>query len=74
MIGRSGERGSGISVRAVRHDDDDIYMYTRRQWNLIICMVVSTESDCCKLNLMELLVIDWYTWLNQPVEGYTLQN
>ena len=23
MIGRSGERGSGISVRAARHDDDD---------------------------------------------------
>ena len=24
MIGRSGERGSGISVLAARHDDDDI--------------------------------------------------
>ena len=23
MIGRSGERGSGISVPATRHDDDD---------------------------------------------------
>ena len=23
MIGRSGERGSGISVLATRHDDDD---------------------------------------------------
>ena len=23
MIGRSGERGSGISVQAARHDDDD---------------------------------------------------
>ena len=31
MIGRSGERGSGISVLAARHDDDDdiyIYIYT----------------------------------------------
>ena len=32
MIGRSGERGSGISVLATRHDDndddDDIYTYT----------------------------------------------
>ena len=27
MIGRSGERGSGISVLAARHDDDDIYLY-----------------------------------------------
>ena len=26
MIGRSGERGSGISVLAARHDDDDIYI------------------------------------------------
>ena len=23
MIGRSGERGSGVSVLAARHDDDD---------------------------------------------------
>ena len=28
MIGRSGERGSGISVLPARHDDDDIYIYT----------------------------------------------
>ena len=29
MIGRSGERGSGISVLTARHDDDDdIYMYS----------------------------------------------
>ena len=27
MIGRCGERGSGISVLAARHDDDDIYIY-----------------------------------------------
>ena len=26
-IGKSGERGSGISVQAARHDDDDIYIY-----------------------------------------------
>ena len=25
MIGRSGERGSGISVLAARHDDDDMH-------------------------------------------------
>ena len=25
MIGRRGVRGSGISVLAARHDDDDIY-------------------------------------------------
>ena len=27
MIGRNGERRSGISVQAARHDDDDIYIY-----------------------------------------------
>ena len=27
MIGRSGERGSGISVLAARHDDDDDNRY-----------------------------------------------
>ena len=27
MIGRSGERGSEISVPAAQHDDDDIYIY-----------------------------------------------
>ena len=31
MIGRNGERGSGISALAARHDDDDdIYIYFRR--------------------------------------------
>ena len=38
MIGRSGERGSGISVLAARHHDDDddisIYIY------IYICMYV----------------------------------
>ena len=27
-IGRSGERGSGISVLPARYDDDDVYIYT----------------------------------------------
>ena len=27
MIGRRGERGSGISVLAARRDDDDIYIF-----------------------------------------------
>ena len=39
-IGRSGERGSEISVQAARHDDDDdislyiyIYIYRQTKWN-----------------------------------------
>ena len=56
MIGRSGERGSGISVLAARHDDDDDDLPTVKwlqvlifntdvsiQYNSFICtqMVVS---------------------------------
>ena len=36
MIGRSGERGSGISVQAARHDDDEIYIY--------ICIISNSTS------------------------------
>ena len=37
MIGRSGERGSGISVLAAWHDDDDIYKVFKifQDWNCI---------------------------------------
>ena len=34
MIGRSGERGSGISVLAARHDDDDDIANKQRTANL----------------------------------------
>ena len=41
MIGRCGERGSGISVLAARHDDDDIivhklFVLDKNTWNYII--------------------------------------
>ena len=39
-IGRSGERGSGISVLVARHDDDDIYWLPRLHWtNKLLCLV-----------------------------------
>ena len=34
MIGRSGERGSGISVPVARHDDDDIGCGSKI-WNIL---------------------------------------
>ena len=48
MIGRSGERGSGISVLAARHDDDDDdYSYLR--------------AICKQLHLQEtILNITWF--------------
>ncbi len=33
MIGRSGERGSGISVLAARHDDDDDDDWSIMSWD-----------------------------------------
>ena len=39
MIGRSGERWSGISVLAARHDDDDdddIYIYIYNYRDIIL--------------------------------------
>ena len=37
MIGRNGERGSGISALAARHDDDDekLYLY-KEDYHLLI--------------------------------------
>ena len=40
MIGRNGERGSGISVPAARHDDDDIYIYIYIYICMYVCMYV----------------------------------
>ena len=42
MIGRSGERGSGISVLAARHDDDDDISVEKGQF---IGMVISGSGD-----------------------------
>ena len=40
MIGRSGERGSGISVLAARHhDDDEFFLYERNKYPLSISML-----------------------------------
>ena len=36
-IGRSGERGSVISMLAARHDDDDIYIYTHTHIYIHMC-------------------------------------
>ena len=42
MIGRNGERGSGISALAVRHDDDDddIYIYYPKPREPIVGMIL----------------------------------
>ena len=42
-IGRSGERGSGISVLPARYDDDDICIY-------IMCVYCHPQTDCFVLS------------------------
>ena len=50
MIGRSGERGSGISVLAARHDDDDYDCFLRYVlYNIWVCR--SCISNICVLDL-----------------------
>ena len=47
MIGRSGERGSGISVLVARHDDDDDDIFSI----ITLCYVErSADSDPCDSN------------------------
>ena len=48
-IGRSGERGSVISVLTARHDNDDILLFT-------VCTELYGERYCC-LNLMIFLIL-----------------
>ena len=49
MIGRSGERWSGISVLAARHDDDDdiyIHIYIHLYIYIYIYAYILDETDC----------------------------
>ena len=58
MIGRSGERGSGISVLAARHDDDDLYIN-----NVPIIFnlyVLSCNSIVSFFNTIELIMLTHY--------------
>ena len=57
MIGRRGERGSGISVLVTRHDDDDdIYIY--------IYIYCHPQTDCFVLS--ELFSVDRHVGRSKP--------
>ena len=43
MIGRNGERGSGISALAARHDDDDD-TYTEFRFFSLVCKFATVAS------------------------------
>ena len=57
MIGRSGDRGSGISVLAARHDDDDdddiyIYIYVYIFMCVCVCVCVVLNTLFCIIFLI----------------------
>ena len=59
IIGRSGERGSGISVLVARHDDDD---------DITVCKLFAFDSTShYNTTVRELLVRDWNTWYHKTV-------
>ena len=45
-IGRSGERGSGISVLPARHDDDDEYYYLLCSNKLLLIIICQYAIRC----------------------------
>ena len=62
-IGRSGERGSGISVLVARQDDDDFQIWNEKEHNIIIIIIIRfiscnrgpmyRETPCIKLEWNE---------------------
>ena len=65
-IGRSGERGSGISVLAARHDDDDIYIYIYIYVCVCVCVYV-----CVVLGLNMNEYADTWIWWKQRRRLFT---
>ncbi len=57
MIGRSGERRSGISAQGARHDDDDIYIerdgngFPRWRREMMMMMMLSDNKKKTQENL-----------------------
>ena len=80
-IGRSGERGSGISVLPARYDDDDIYIYVcvcvcvwlgnsrsfKRVWlNSKDTFYMYNLIKILSSFLISVLVSGWNWWMNLP--------
>ena len=75
-IGRSGERGSGISVLPARYDDDDIYIYIYiYTWNISIYYISNLSFKSSVLLLMDhtlyiYIYIYIYIWKHLWSNGY----
>ena len=64
MIGRNGERGSGISVLAAQHDDDDDYYYIFHH-TVLLCIKVKRsvgEAPLLKLWLVGSAILFSLQW------------
>ena len=62
MIGRSGERGSGISVLPARYDDDEIYMiwFGWVLWHINHCWLFNAKSSL--YIYIKYIWFDWVLW------------
>ena len=63
-IGRSGERGSGISVLAARHDDDDVlYIFVLLyEYYIIYIYIVIYKYICIYIVIYIMLYMIWYVY------------
>ena len=65
-IGKSGERGSGISVLPARHDDDDDDIY-------IYIYIYKVPSICFLTFFRMAILLIVHTWNSSPLRSYLLQ-
>ena len=62
-IGRSGERGSGISVLAARHDDDDDdLLEIELFWYLNCLLMINWNAWNMFLHVNCVLMLNWIVW------------
>ena len=66
-IGKSGERGSGISVRAARHDDDDDLLLLQQNFNSF-CLFVCLLFVCLFVFLLKYVVTNSAQIVKQKTE------
>ena len=79
-IGRSGERGSGISVLPARYDDDDdddlnvtdcwLFFFWRKLFTLWILFVLTSFPGVLKFNILFLKILLVLIGIN-PYSGFT---
>ena len=65
MIGRRGERGSGISVLAARHDDDDEGFYLESEHDLIsnsLTAILQFNKLTCTPQRLPRIIFDTYIY------------